>query len=180
MPKLLSNKLGVIQLSVLTQELTDAEKSAPQDRLAKASVLMNKQYLDDIPDGDSTVKGQSDYGIDKIYDEDTWIDIEALRHEIIDYLDEEKYYLFPINNGEVISDVSLRKILNAHDQVLIKMYDGGWTPKIFLPAMNGGNKTIKIVTNAGYQTRVYYDKQEVVLNRGDALKVTTRVKWHRV
>ncbi|AHF78846.1 Ser/Thr protein phosphatase domain protein [Sodalis praecaptivus] len=77
------------QLSVLTQELTDAEKSAPQDLLAKASVLMNKQYLDDMPDGDSTVKGQSDYGINKIYDEDTWIDIEALRHEIIDYLDEE-------------------------------------------------------------------------------------------
>ncbi|MGP4141933.1 hypothetical protein [Sodalis praecaptivus] len=46
--------------------------------------------------------------------------------------------------------------------------------------MDGGNKTIKIVTNAGYQTRVYYDKQEVVLNKGNALKVTTRVKWHRV
>ncbi|MFT4465389.1 MAG: metallophosphoesterase family protein [Sodalis sp. (in: enterobacteria)] len=172
--------INLPQLSVLAKKLTEVEKSEPQDLLSKASVLMNKKYLNDTPDGDNTVKGQSDYGIDKMYDEKNWLDIEALRHEMIDYLDEKKFYHFPINNGKDISEESLRQILNDHDHILIKMYDGGWAFKISIPSVAEVNKMIKIVTNAGYQTRVYYDNEEVVLKRGDILTVTTRANWHKL
>ncbi|WP_074013608.1 metallophosphoesterase [Candidatus Sodalis sp. SoCistrobi] len=167
-------------LSVLAKALTDIESSESQDLQAKAATLMNKKYINDIPSGDNTYREQGYYNIDKIYDEETWLRIEALRQNIIEYLDEEKFYLFPFENGKAITKASLRDALNEQDHVLIKMYDGGWAPKIFIPSIATANKTVKIATNAGYKTTVYYDNKEITLEKGSVLTLTTQAVWHEV
>ncbi|CRL44164.1 Calcineurin-like phosphoesterase [Sodalis glossinidius str. 'morsitans'] len=87
--------INLPQLSVLARELTELERNDRNDLLTNASILMNKKYLNDMPDGNNTVKEQNYYKIDKIYDQKTWLKIDELRHEIIDYLDENHSILFP-------------------------------------------------------------------------------------
>lgn len=48
-----------------------------------------------MPDGNATQQGQSHYNIDKIYDEETWQRIEALRQDMIDYLGEKTLIFCP-------------------------------------------------------------------------------------
>ncbi|WP_041867238.1 hypothetical protein [Sodalis glossinidius] len=79
----------------MVKELKEIEASESQDLLAEASMLMNKKYVDDMPDGNATQQGQSHYNIDKIYDEETWQRIEALRQDMIDYLGEKTLIFCP-------------------------------------------------------------------------------------
>lgn len=53
-------------------------------------------------------------------------------------------------------------------------------PKVFVPSLTDVDKTLKIATNAIYQTTVYHDNKEVMLNTGESLTLTTRVAWHEV
>ncbi|MGL9774052.1 MAG: hypothetical protein ACR5LG_09425 [Sodalis sp. (in: enterobacteria)] len=134
----------------MAKELEEIEASESQDLLAEASMLINKKYVDDMPDGNATQQGQSHYNIDKIYDEETWQRIEALRQEMIDYLDEKNAYSLPINNGKAITEASLRAALEKHDHISIKMVNGGWAPKVLVPSLTDVNKTLKIATNVIY------------------------------
>lgn len=75
------------QLSVLTSRLQKEGNSSENQALLKRALdLMNRQYVNDIPDGDYTISGQDKYGIPKIYDENVWQTIEILRQEIEQFL----------------------------------------------------------------------------------------------
>ncbi|MGL9772976.1 MAG: hypothetical protein ACR5LG_00905 [Sodalis sp. (in: enterobacteria)] len=99
---------------------------------------------------------------------------------MIDYLNEKNAYSLPINNGKAFTEASLRAALKEHNHILIKMVNGGWAPKVFVLSLTDVNETLKIVTNTVYQTTVYYDNKEVILNTGESLTLTTRVAWHEV
>ncbi|MBT9432145.1 hypothetical protein JZM24_08445 [Candidatus Sodalis endolongispinus] len=133
-----------------------------------------------LPSVNSTYREQGYYNIAKIYDAETWLRIEALREDIMEYLDEDRFYLFPFDNGKAITEASLRDAMNEHKNILIKMYDGGWAPKTFIPSMTTANKTVKIATNAGYKTTVSYNNKEITLEKGGMLTLTSKAVWHEV
>lgn len=70
-------------IQMLLKKCEDLGVELNDDLLENIEYLVSKEYANDIPDGNNTYKDQSFYELDKIYDNDTWLEIDNVREEII-------------------------------------------------------------------------------------------------
>ncbi len=78
--------LNLPTIPMLLKQSLDLGIELNHDLAENIEFLVSKEYDNDIPDGDNTYRDQSYYGLQKIYGDDTWIEIENVRDEIIELL----------------------------------------------------------------------------------------------
>lgn len=162
-------------LSMLTKYLPYNNEN--KNLLIDANNLMNKRYTNDIPSGNNTYRSQEYYGLDKIYNDKTWEEINKLREKISKVQDEVEYYYLEFKNGESISEDMLIAALNAHDYININIYDGHWVSYITMPQPQKTEQCIKIKSDAGYKTTIKMQSEDVILSRGDELFFYSENSW---
>lgn len=73
-------------LPVLAKKIENTDEDEGIRLSKEANYWMNLKYANDMPDGDSTTKEPSYYGIKRNYDDSAYREITRLRLEIINYL----------------------------------------------------------------------------------------------
>lgn len=148
-------------LSVLAQKLPSNKEENITSLVSKADQLMNKKR-----DG---------YG-PRIYDNNTWTEINILRDKIINLKKDINYYNLPFSSNIDITEEMINDALRVHDNVQISMSDGVWSRNIHIPRAQNG-KTIKVKCNSTYSINVMINKEKHVLKTDYELILSPDIPW---
>lgn len=69
-------------------------------------------------------------------------------------------------------------VLKNHNNIEINMYDGYWSPEIFLPPINEVEQNIKIISDAGYNCTITTPQKKVNISRGNHFIFSAKGYWH--
>lgn len=165
-------------LSFLFNKAKDLNLNINFNVVNQVNKLLNKTYLNDIPDGNNTYRDQSFYGLDKIYDDDTWKEIDSTREILKDLISQEKnFYILKFENSKNIDEKLLLQALETNNNVHIILSDGNWSPQITIPQNGKSNCVIKITSSAYYSTVIFNALDTITLNYGEEIIFKSNFSW---
>lgn len=132
--------------------------------ISESNRLMNKKYKDEYI---------------KIYEDNTWEEINALRNKIIKFKfksNETNYHTLKFNNDDNITIEILNTVLNQHDHILIESKNGHWANQITIPPLKN-NQSVTINSTAAYCSTLIVNKDKHTISTGEKYTISCQSYW---